>query len=141
MKNGKIIISAVVAIAVVFVLVSLPPSLVQTLSENKQYFYATIGIGTSMEPTIHNGDTLIIMQKSDPSFNISFGDIVVYHDVSCGCIVAHRVIYLDTAFYRVKGDNAPEIKTVTHQAVIGKVVDVVDKNNILGNTLVNAFLQ
>ena len=138
MGRSKYVVLAV-AVIVAFVLLSLPSSLIQTFSDNRQYFYATVGVGTSMEPTINNGDAIVIMQKGGPSFTVSLGDIIVYHEVSCGCLVAHRVVAISNGIYSTKGDNAPEIETVHASDVVGKVVDVVNRYNFIGTAAVNAF--
>lgn len=87
-----------IVIATIFIVIamSLPPSLIQTLNENKKYLYATVGIGISMEPTINNGDTIIILNKEAPEYSIAIGDILVFHQESL--VVAHRVIYIGNAF-------------------------------------------
>jgi signal peptidase I len=139
MKNSKLLAGlGILAIIIIIVALSVPPSLIQTLTENKKYLYATIGIGSSMEPTILNGDTIIILSKTSPGYSISIGEILVYHQENL--VVAHRVFFIGNGFYRVKGDNAPTINTVYEEDVIGKVANTVNKNNIIGNALVNSLI-
>jgi len=138
MKNSKAIIAVGIIIVLFIVILSVPPSLIQTLGENKKYLYATTGIGESMYPTIKNGDTVIIMDKEDPMYSISIGDIIVYHQDTL--IVAHRVFFIGDGFYQVKGDNAPVIDIVLEEDVIGKVINTVDKNNFIGNALVKSLI-
>ena len=139
MKNYKLIAGLGIFI-IIFIIVaaSVPPSLVQTLNEDKRYLYATIGIGESMYPTIKNGDTIIVMNKNSPDYSISIGEILVYHQGIL--IVAHRVFYIGDDFYQVKGDNAPSITIVFEKDVVGRVISTVDKNNIIGNALVNNLI-
>jgi signal peptidase I len=95
----------------------------QTFQENKEYFYASTSMGTSMYPTIKQGDTLLIMEKEHPDFTINVGDILVYE--RNGTAIAHRVVgrYMCCGFF-VKGDNSQIIETIYYDQVIGKVVEI-----------------
>lgn len=77
--------------------------------------------GTSMEPTYHGGDLVILAQTS--SYRI--GDIVAYRKgVDSGVLVLHRIIGGDAAGFVLKGDNNQSNDSTNPGAdeVIGRAV-------------------
>lgn len=97
------------------------PTIIQTLG-HKEYYYASEALGTSMYPTIKNGDTLIILEKSSPDFTINVGDILVYE--RNGTAIAHRVVGVYCCGFFVKGDNCNQIENVSYTQIIGKVIGI-----------------
>ena len=133
------IILIAVFIAAGVIISSVSPSVIQTIQENREYLYATVGIGTSMYPHIENGDIMLILEKDSPGFSVSVGDIVVYEMEEK--IVAHRVVVITNSKYHVKGDNNDEIdRVLTMDEIIGKVVSVVDNGNFIGKTIVSSMV-
>lgn len=65
--------------------------------------------GTSMVPTYHDGDLLIIQRNMDKD-KIEFGDIIIFHSPSnWNQLIVHRVIERVTisnqSHFRTRGDN------------------------------------
>lgn len=75
--------------------------------------------GTSMEPTFHGGD-LVIVNKS-PIYLV--GDIVSYKDADMGAYVIHRIIETEQNHIIMKGDNNSWIDEYqpTHSEIVGKL--------------------
>lgn len=139
-------LTKVVAIILAFALIillfaSVDIGLMQEISGNPQYFYASTGYGTSMEPFIEHGDMLVVMSKNNPEFSISIGDVVVYSICGeCNSAIAHRVFNIRGNTYYVKGDNNNAIEIISYNSIIGKVVKVIDSGNILGKAFVNSVI-
>lgn len=72
-----------------------------------QPFRFSLSEGISMEPSLQEGNTLILMKTK----NVDLGDIVVYEYTrpSTGeeILVAHRVQIIGKDFIVTKGDNNP----------------------------------
>jgi len=82
------------------------------------HFILAEGVGSSMLPTIHDGDYLVIDTTPE---SIELGDIIVYkHNNE---LIGHRVIKITSEGYIVKGDNnpAPDPWIVRPEDVIGEV--------------------
>lgn len=58
--------------------------------------------GQSMEPTLEDGDILIINENIE---DVENGDIVVYEDPSKDKYIVHRIIQSNDDAYILKGDN------------------------------------
>jgi signal peptidase I len=138
--NKTIIVFGVLAILAIVIVASANPALIQTINEHREYLYATVGVGNSMYPHIQSGDLMVIMKKTDPLFKINIGDIIVfrYEDV----LVAHRVILIQDNNYYVKGDNNPNADAiiVKDNVLIGKVIEIVSHDNLIGKAVVGAML-
>jgi len=94
----------------------------------KDTFILGIGNGTSMYPTIKNGDYMIIDLTPE---DIKVGDIIVYvHYIpNKGLIkIGHRVIAITDNGYIVMGDNneEPDPWIVKEDQIIGEVEVVID---------------
>lgn len=90
--------------------------------------------GQSMEPVIHQYDTIIVDTSVDIS-DIEEDDIILYN--SGGIEIAHRVVYRqldsDGVSLVTKGDNNPIVddEPVTSEQYIGKVVKLLRTYKIL----------
>ncbi len=62
--------------------------------------YATV-TGSSMEPTLHQGD--LVMLRAVPAYRV--GDVVGYHDRNVNRLVLHRIIAGDENGFTLQGDN------------------------------------
>lgn len=122
MKKEYIIWLTGLIIAIALFTIPNAQTLLQTIQEDKEHFYASTSVGTSMYPTIKQGDTLIIMEKDYPGFTINTGDIIVY-EINNNAI-AHRVVGRYCCGYLAKGDNSPAMETVSYNQIIGKVVQI-----------------
>jgi len=101
--------------------------------------------GVSMEPTLHEGDILIV--KGVPPEDIEVGDIIVFESsestphISPNKTVVHRVIDIrydeeqDQYFYLTKGDNNKTNPIpdgwVPHEDVYGVVILVIPRIGIV----------
>jgi signal peptidase I len=76
-------------------------------------------VGSSMEPTFHEGDLAILR----PASQYHTGDVVAYHSRTLHTVVMHRIIGHDRDHYSFKGDhntwNDPD--TPTRDDIIGKL--------------------
>ena len=79
--------------------------------------------GISMEPILHEGDSVIV----EPRKAYKIGDIIVYIYGKEG-ILAHRVIDVVGKTYICKGDNAFRIERVIPSYIIGCVTVLRRKN-------------
>jgi len=89
--------------------------------------------GTSMEPTLVEGD-MVILYKPPPS-DIKPGDVIVYLSKT-GKYIIHRAIDVEVVngeyYYRTKGDNVfredkheyDGIYGISYKRVIGKVLSI-----------------
>ncbi len=89
--------------------------------------------GTSMEPTLVEGD-MVILYKPPPS-DIKPGDVIVYLSKT-GKYIIHRVIDVEVVngeyYYRTRGDNVliedyvqyDGIYGISYKRVIGKVLSI-----------------
>lgn len=95
--------------------------------------YARKVTGTSMYPTLEQGDMVVVL--SVPYSSIKVGDIIVY-DPPCsatGNSVIHRVVAINSSGFTTKGDNnyatdqaaGIAISPITPACLEGKVVFVV----------------
>lgn len=66
-----------------------------------QPYTITIGVGDSMEPTINQGDIIIIHQNAD----INEGDVVLFEKDPVSDKVIHRVVDVNNKGYQIQGDN------------------------------------
>jgi signal peptidase I len=57
--------------------------------------------GTSMEPTIHAGDLVMVRQQDD----YQVGDVVAYRSEMGGAVVLHRIVATLSDGYLLQGDN------------------------------------
>ena len=75
--------------------------------------------GISMEPTLYEGDVLVV--KTFSSYSV--GDIIVFKYFSEGILV-HRIIDIEGSVFFCKGDNAKRIEIIMKRQIIGKVIKV-----------------
>ena len=141
MKHLGYIILAIIGIVCIGLLVVSDAPFIYEIYEHQDHLYASTGIGYSMEPTISNGDTIIIMLEDAPSFSINVGDVLVYWDVD-DFAVAHRVYNIDNGRYFVKGDGNINADSwfVSESQVIGKVIGTISKYNFIGKALTEKIL-
>lgn len=88
----------------------------------KDEFVLLEGIGDDMEPSITNGEKLLL-EKTDPS-DICIGDVIVFQS---SILIAHRVIekirFVSRYYFFTRGDTCRFLDLpVSEEKVIGKVV-------------------
>lgn len=109
--------------------------------QHKDYSYLSTGVGGSMEPVIHNGDMLVVLYEFSPGFTLEVGDIMVYwYDYET--VIGHRIIDIRSGKYYVQGDTVPfrDDVAVERDDVIGKVIGIIDGNNIIGKKVVDLYI-
>lgn len=96
-------------------------------------------VGTSMNPTLYEGDTIAIKKYTD--YNI--GDILVYIYKDDGLLV-HRLLDRRDNEYFCKGDNSFRLEDINYTDVLGKIIAVngeplkpCDKRLVILSLLVN----
>lgn len=75
--------------------------------------------GTSMNPTLYEGDSITIKQFDD--YNI--GDILVFTYKSDELLV-HRLLKKTDCKYFCKGDNSFRLEDITIDQIVGKVIQI-----------------
>lgn len=100
--------------------------------EIKGGYFLKVGPGTSMNPTIRTGDT-ILWAEVDNASELGEGDIILFKSpVSCNNL-AHRIVGIIEAkgeyFFLTKGDNLPNRDRfmIPEGTVLGVVVGVIYK--------------
>lgn len=92
--------------------------LLLSVSDNNKPLVITVS-GTSMYPSIHNGDKVQI-SRSD---SYDTGDIVVFmykkHE-----LLVHRVVKIKNHTFYCKGDNTFRLEDITKDQILGKVISV-----------------
>ncbi len=82
-------------------------------------------IGSSMQPSISDGDVLVVSSNVDTA-NLKVGDVISYRHVVDGrsLIFTHRIVGVDSEGFRTKGDNldVPDNYVVRSSDVVGVVV-------------------
>jgi signal peptidase I len=141
LKHPGYVILAIISIVCIGLFVVSDAPFMYEIYEHRESLYASTGIGYSMEPTISNGDTIIILTKNAPDFSVDVGDILVYQNTD-GFAVAHRVYNIDNNRYFVKGDGNKNVDSwfVSESQVIGKVIGTVSKYNVIGKALTEEIL-
>lgn len=81
--------------------------------------------GISMEPTLREGNVLVVYAQKD----YSVGDIVVYSYREEGYLV-HRIIEINKGAVMCKGDNSKRIEVIMKRQIIGKVVRYISGGKI-----------
>lgn len=84
--------------AIAFGVLALTGMLPQQLGGSFSY---AITDGTSMLPTFHPGDLVII--RKEPSYHV--GEVAAFHNEQLGVIVLHRIVAMRGDRYVFKGDN------------------------------------
>jgi signal peptidase I len=85
----------------------------------------TIARGTSMEPTFHAGDYLMI----EATHHLRVGDVAVF--LEGGRVIGHRVISVASDHIEARGDNQTRPPTaVPIEAIIGRVVEAVSPEGL-----------
>ena len=96
-------------------------------------FYFAIVVGSSMYPTLYDGDFLVINQNADYEIN----DIVCFFDEENRRIV-HRIINIEGNDIITKGDfNSFEDLPISTNKIVGKVVF---KSTLLGYIFRNVHI-
>lgn len=141
MKPRSPIILAVFILFFIFLLIFIDIGTLFVAYQNKDYTYLSTGVGTSMEPTIHNGDMLIILEKYSPEFDLDVGDIVVYWYTDDN-IIGHRIIDIRNDKYLVQGDAnlRRDNILVEDDMVVGKIIGVIDNGNIIAKVIVDLYI-
>jgi len=84
-------------------------------------FVLGVGVGTSMYPTIHPGDYLLIDTTPE---DLKIGEIVVYY--RNGELIGHRIIRIYGDTYILKGDNNPVIDLPAYKSqIVGEVEQII----------------
>lgn len=74
--------------------------------------------GVSMEPTLHEGDSITVEKCTD----YQVGDIIVFR-YKYNELLVHRIVKQDNRFY-CKGDNAFRLEDITKDQIAGKIVRI-----------------
>lgn len=79
----------------------------------------------SMEPAIEVGDVVVVC-PADPD-TLEVGDVIRYQGE--GCTVIHRIVALEGDAFLTQGDanNAPDLRPVEREQVLGRVVCTIPK--------------
>ena len=80
--------------------------------------------GISMEPTLHEGDVLVV--KSFSTYSI--GDIIVFNYYLEGVLV-QRIIDVRGSAFLCKGDNSKRTEIIMKRQIIGKVIRIFSGGN------------
>lgn len=74
--------------------------------------------GTSMLPTLHAGELVVIRHES--AYKV--GEIVAYHNEELQAVVVHRIVAIDGSHFVMKGDNNPTADTFhpTISQIVGR---------------------
>ena len=80
--------------------------------------------GTSMLPTLSDGDILYVYAQQD----YFIGDIVVFLYPQEGYLV-HRIIKMEKGAIMCKGDNSKRIEVIMKRQIVGKVIDHISEQN------------
>ena len=100
--------------------------------ENPEMYYYIQGNGYSMEPTITDGNYILLQKSSHPSFSVEQGDVVLYFKDN-GARICHRIHHISAIGpfkrYHTMGDNNNLCdKPIYEYQIIGKVVGIIDNN-------------
>lgn len=89
-------------------------------------------VGTSMQPTLVNGDKLLLESVPD----IVVGDVVLFR--YRGRHLLHRVVAVEGDDYTMRGDNCVATERVSRQDIVAKMVRL-ERRNILRHFMVHWF--
>lgn len=81
------------------------------------YSFEIIVHGTSMQPILHDGDTITLCRKDE----YVPGDILVFA-YNYGAILVHRLLKIENGRYICKGDNAFRLESVKPEQIAGAVI-------------------
>ena len=140
-KIMKKMVRKAIKLCVFFAIVNLPFITVSQLIsidvfldsfEEPDHYHYIQGSGISMEPTIGNGDYVLLQKSSHPDFFVETGDIILYIKDN-GESVCHRVYYINGVGsfkrYHTMGDNNNLAdKPIYENHIMGKIVSVVANN-------------
>ena len=87
------------------------------LLEKTQFVTITV-CGVSMEPTMHEGDSITVEKCAD----YQVGDVVVFR-YKYNELLVHRIVKKDERLY-CKGDNAFLMENIATDQIAGKVVKI-----------------
>lgn len=81
-------------------------------------------LGNSMEPILHQGDTVEVQRKHE----YKVGDIIVflYKDDS---LIIHRLLKIENNHYFCKGDNSFRLEDIDASKIVGAIYVSDDKHN------------
>ncbi len=91
-------------------------SLLSQIIKDQHYLEIEVS-GTSMEPTLHDGETVLI-EPTEGQLNID--DIILFYD-SKYQLALHRIIGFDDKVIVLCGDNATTKDKITIDQVLGKM--------------------
>jgi len=137
---------------------ALGSELYSDITENRDHYFCTVGIGSSMEPAIHEGDLLVVQLYTHPDFSVDVGDVVVYSApmyptypyaeyLRERALVAHRVVSKATVAgqtrYMIRGDAVPQADpwSIYDECIVGKVVKVIPRENKMSIYMVSKMLE
>ena len=127
--KGLIIFSLILYI--LFLTIFLCITLISKLKNDTSLFgYNFLLVGSnSMQPSISNGDLLIIQNTP-----FQVGDVICYKIGSY--LIAHRVVEINENTITTKGDNLEITETITNNQVIGKVIAIISNATIYINIFI-----
>ena len=123
--------------AIIIMAIFLAPAF-QLAGYDTRYLYASTAYGYSMYPLIKSGDLLIIAKKGSPYYNPEIGDILVYRYKNF--YVAHRLIHINGDIYFLKGDNNDYVERVKEENVVGEVIEVIPRENLIAGVVVKNLI-
>lgn len=97
----------------------LQKQIINTIRSGKNAFIPVKGI--SMEPTLIDGDILVVQSKDIYFVN----DIVVFRYLDEGYLV-HRIIEIKGDVFICKGDNSKRKEIIIKRQVLGKVIEILN---------------
>lgn len=90
---------------------------------------------SSMEDVLNIGDLIIVKLEKKLFIN----DIITYKNQNE--IITHRIIEIDNKNIVTKGDkNKVKDESITYEEVIGKVVNTIKINSVIGSLILNPFV-
>lgn len=100
--------------------------------ENQKYYHCIKGSSISMEPTIKDGNYILLQKSSHPDFYIEKDDIILYINDS-GESVCYRVynkinINSIKKYYTISDNNKLVDNPVNECQITGKILNVIDNN-------------
>jgi len=131
-------LTAVLILSAIIVMAILLAPVFQLAGYDTRYLYASTACGYSMYPSIKNGDLLVVAKKGSPYYDPEIGDILVYRYKNF--YVAHRLIRVDGDIYFLKGDNNDYVEKVKEENVVGEVIEVIPRENLVASVVVKNLI-
>lgn len=145
-------VAAVVGIALMFVPYAMVPS--EVYGQGFDQYRIRKVVGTSMEPTISEGDWVLLRTSDNPLFSVEVGDVVVFFPdktallnpeamayIRWGIPTIHRVVHLYDDYVLTKGDN-PELPSdfyFRRGEIRGEAIKVFEQPNPIELWIIGKF--